>query len=192
MLSPINPIANRVAEGRRFASRSIVLTNLSSISCFAFRRKVIPAVEGETRAESIYPGGFVLSSSEEHATEYEDLGYAMLLLNKFSGGSMHNDGDDINFGEAVFYAQIEPVNKADYGKRTEMLKNIPDWQPKKGDVLAMVISEDIIKWVEVTGVTGQTLNSQHGVEYVLNVRDKLMHLDPFKQEDDLLEPDDSP
>lgn len=188
MLKPINSVANRVAEGRRFASRSVVITNLSSIECLVFRRSVVPAVEGESREDTIWEGGMMLSEQEEHATEYQEQGYAMLLLDKFSGGSIHSSGDDINSGEAMFYAQIEPFHYADYESKANMLRNTPDWKPEKGDILAMVVNADLIKWVEVVGVTGQSLHAQHGERYVLNIRDNLMHLEPFIHHEDLLKP----
>lgn len=189
MLKPINPIANRVAEGRRFASRSIVLTNLSRIECVVFRREVIPAEENQAREDTIWEGGLVLSDADEHATEYKKQGYAMLLMDKFSGGSIHSDGDDINSGEAIFYAQIEPFHYEDYESNSQMLRNTPEWKPKKGDIFAMVIAEGLIKWVEVMGVSGQSLHAQHGERYVLNIRDSLMHLEPFINQEQLLKPE---
>lgn len=189
MLKPINQVSNRVAEGRRMASRSIVLTSLSSIACVAYRRSVIGAEEGKTRAETIYEDGILLSEHGEHAIKYDDLGYVMLLLDKFTGGSIHSDGEDINSGEAVFYAQIEPFNYDDYGKTRQMLLSIPDWKPTKGDIFAMVVSESLIKWVEVVGVTGQSMHSHYGERYILNVRDKLMHLEPFISQEDVLKPE---
>lgn len=191
MLKPINSVANRVAEGRRFASRSVVITNLSSIECLVFRREVLPAVEGESREETIWEGGMLLSEHEEHATEYKEQGYAMMLLDKFTGGSIHSDGEGINSGEAMFYAQIEPFDYADYESKAQMLRNTPDWKPQKGDILAMVISEDVLKWVEVVGIPGQSLHAQHGERYALNIRDSLMHLEPFiSQEERLKTPSD--
>ncbi len=188
MLKPINNVANRVAEGRRFASRSIVLTNLSAIECKVFRRSVVPAEDNETRAETIWEGGMMLGDDDEHATEYQDQGFAMMLLDKFTGGSIHSDGEDINSGEAMFYAQIEPFHYADYESKSQMLRNTPDWEPVKGDIFAMVISKDVIKWAEVIGVSGQSLHAHHGKRYILNIRDRLMHLEPFITQDDVLKP----
>lgn len=188
MLKPINTISNRVADGKRFASRSIVISNLSAIACLVFRREVIPAEDGKSREETIWEGGMMLSSQEEHATEYKEQGFAILLLDKFSGGSIHSDGDDINSGEAIFYAQIEPFHYEDYEQKSQMMRNIPDWKPQKGDIFAMVISDDLIKWVEVVGITGQSLHAHHGERYVLNIRDSLMHLEPFTNQENLLEP----
>lgn len=188
MLKPINPIANRVAEGRKFASRSIVITSLSSIECHVYRRQVIPAEVGKEREETIWEGGMRLSDQEEHATEYKPIGYAMMLFDKFSGGSIHSNGDDINSEEAIFYVQIEPFYIDNYHSKNEMLRNIPDWQPKKGDIFALIIEDDLIKWVECVGSTGQSLHSHHGDRYIMNLRDSLMHLDPFKQHEELLKP----
>lgn len=188
MLKPINNVANRVVDGRRYASRSIVISKLSAIACFVFRRQTIPAVEGEAREETIWEGGQVLSDHEEHATEYVEQGYAMMVFDSFSGGSIHSDGDDINMGEALVYAQIEPFFFENYPNKSEMLRNVPDWKPKKGDVFGLVISENLIKWLECVGVTGQSVHASHGERYALNVRDSLMHLDPFKNHQDLMLP----
>lgn len=192
MLKPINNIANRVADGRRFASRSIVLTSLTAIACYVFRREVIAAEDGESRAETVWEGGMVLSEQDEHATEYKEQGYAMLMFDRFIAGSMHSDYGDINLGEALQYAQIEPFYIDNYQSKTDMLKNIPDWRPKKGDIFALVINEDLIKWMECVGISGQSLHGNHGERYALNVRDSLMHLDPFRTHEDLLKPASSP
>lgn len=188
MLKPISSVANRVAEGKRFASRSIVMTSFSAIESIVFRREVIPAEDGLERDETIWEGGMVLSDSDAHATEYKKQGYAIILLDKFSGGSIHSDGEDINSGEALFYAQIAPFHYEDYPSKSNMIRNTPDWKPQKGDIFAMIVSDDLIKWIEVIGVTGQSLHAHHGERYVLNVRDSLMHLEPFKNQENLLKP----
>lgn len=189
MLKPINSAAQRIADGRRYAARSIVMTNFSSVACYFYRRQIVSVENNIERDESIFPDGYVLSGSEHHATEYEYQGVAMALMDRFVGGSMHYAGDDVNSGENVMYAQIEPFHEENYGKASDMMRNKPDWSPKKGDVMAMVIDEDLIKWAEVVGVTGQNLQSNHGEKYVLNIRDKLMHLDPFKLHEDMLKPE---
>lgn len=188
MLKPINPISNRVAEGRKHASRAVVVSSLSSVSAFVFRREISPVKDGEGRYDTIYEGGLVLSDIDDHAVEYKEQGHAIVLFDHITGGSIHSDGDDTNIGEEVFYAQIEPIHFSDYGKRAQMLKNVPDWKPIKGDIFALVVSQDIIKWVEVLGISGQSLHSHYGERYVLNVRDRLMHLDPFKNHEEIMQP----
>lgn len=189
MLKPVRKEATRVADGRRFAARSIVITNLSSIECYVYRRNIVPINANEARQETIYAGAVVLSSQEEHATEYEDLGYAKLLFDHFSGGSLHNDMDDINSGDPIFYAQIEPFDLAYIESQRDMIRNVPDWQPKKGDIFALLISEDTIKWLECVGSQGQSIHSDYGNKYVLNLRDPLDHLEPFISQEDLLTPE---
>lgn len=193
MLKPINDITKRVADGRRFASRSIVITSLTAISCYVFRRHTIPAKEGESRAETVWQGGIVLSEHEEHATEYKEQGYAMLQFDRFSAGSLHTNGDnDINIGESVLNAQIEPFFIENYNSKADMLRNVPEWRPEKGDIFALVVEGDLIKWVECIGVSGQTLHAHHGETYALTFRDSLMHLDPFRVHEDLLKPASNP
>jgi hypothetical protein len=189
MLKPINNVANRIADGRRYASRSVVMTKFSSIECFVFRREIIPAEVGESREETIWEGGQILSESDEHATEYVEQGHAMILFDHFSGGSLHSDADDINSGEAILYAQIEPFHLDNYPNKGEMVKHVPDWVPKKGDVFGLVIRADLIKWLECIGVTGQSIHADHGERYILNVRDSLMHLEPFKDHQNIMLPE---
>ncbi len=179
MLKPIRKESNRVVDGRRFAARSVVLSNLSAIECYAYRREVEPVNNIESRNETIYVGAMVLSSQEEHATKYVDLGYAKILFNRFTGGSIHNDADDINSGEAIFNAQIEPFDIEFYESPRQMIRNVPDWTPKKGDIFALIIDSDTIKWIECVGVQGHNIHSDYGSTYILNVRDSLGHLEPF-------------
>ncbi|APV37724.1 hypothetical protein [Acinetobacter soli] len=187
MLRPIRQETNRVAAGRRLAARSIVITHLSALNSFVFRRQIDPIKDGETRAESVYPGAELLSTQEEHATSYKELGYAKVLLDSFIPGSVFNDYSDINVGEPAFNAQVEPffIENSESGR--EMLRNIPDWRPRKGDIFALIIDESTIKWIECVGSIGQSLTEDHGEKYVFNTRDSLSHLEPFKNQDELLE-----
>ena len=189
MLKPIRSESSRIADGRRIGVRTTVLTSLSSISCYVFARKVIPVVDTEERKETIYPGAEVLSSQEEHATEYEDKGYAKLLFDHYSSGSMYSDMSDITIGDPTFYALVEPFDIADIDSTRQMIRNIPDWQPSKGDIFALVVNGSILKWLECLGGGGQSLHSDHGVKYAFNVRDELSHLEPFITIADTLKPD---
>ena len=189
MLKPIRKESSRVVDGRRFAARSVVLSNLSAIECYAYRREVEPVNDVESRNETIYVGAMVLSSQEEHATKYVDLGYAKILFDRFTGGSIHNDADDINSGEAIFNAQIEPFDIEFYESPRQMIRHVPDWTPKKGDIFALIIDSDTIKWIECVGVQGHNIHSDYGSTYILNVRDSLEHLEPFIDQDELLKPE---
>lgn len=188
MLEPIRTESNRVTDGRRVAARSVVITSLSAINCYVFSRKVIPVVDNEQRQETIYPGAEVLGSQEEHATEYQDKGYAKLLFDRFSGGSMYSDMSDITIGESTFYGQVEPFNIDDKDSLRNMIRNVPDWQPAKGDIFALVVGGEIIKWLECIGSAGQSFNSDHGAKFAFNVRDELAHLEPFISIEDTLKP----
>lgn len=191
MLKPIRKESNQVADGRKFAARSIVMTSLAAIECYVFRRKVVPVNNTETRNQTIYAGAVVLSSQEEHATEYEELGYAKMLFDHFSGGSLHNDMDDINSGDSVFTAQIEPFDIAFIESQRAMIRHLPEWLPQKGDVFALIIDEDTIKWLECIGSSGQTIHADYGNKYMLNLRDSLEHLEPFISQDQLLKPENN-
>lgn len=188
MLKPISDVATRVADGRKFAARSVVLSHTSSVACVAFRRLVKPVESDKSRDETMFPDGLVFGSDDHHAIEYDFQGYSMLLVDRFFGGSMTNMGDDALNGDAVFMAQIEPFHIENYGDMNSMLTIKPDWMPKKGDIFAMIISDQILKWVEVIGITGQTMHGNHGEKYALNIRDRLEHLEVFIDQEQLLSP----
>lgn len=170
------------------AARSIVITSLSAGDCHVFRRYVDPVNDQQTRNETVYPGAEVLGSHEEHATRYELQGFAKLLFDRFTGGSIWSNSVDLNIGEATISAQVEPFNIEDYGLIKQMQSNIPDWTPEKGDIFALMISDQSIKWLECIGVKGISLPISHGVKYMFNVRDPLEHLEPFTSQEDLLKP----
>ncbi|ELY6121689.1 TPA: hypothetical protein LUJ82_003220 [Acinetobacter baumannii] len=188
MLKPIRKEATRVADGRRMAARSIVITSLSAVDCHVFRRYVEPVNQQEDRYATVYPGAEVLSSQEEHATRYEEQGYAKILFEHFVGGSMWSDGSGINIGEATIRAQVEPFHIEDYESIRQMQRNVPDWTPQKGDIFGLIIDENTVKWLECLGSTGQTLQGNHGEVYSFNVRDSLEHLEPFISQEELLKP----
>ncbi|MDH2636790.1 hypothetical protein QDS01_17925 [Acinetobacter nosocomialis] len=188
MLKPIRKEATRVADGRRMAARSVVITSLSAVDCHVFRRYVEPVNQKEDRYATVYPGAEVLSSQEEHATRYEEQGYAKILFEHFVGGSMWSDGSGINIGEATIRAQVEPFHIEDYESIRQMQRNVPDWAPQKGDIFGLIIDENTVKWLECLGATGQTLQGNHGEVYSFNVRDSLEHLEPFISQEELLKP----
>jgi hypothetical protein len=188
MLKPIRKEATRVADGRRMAARSIVITSLSAVDCHVFRRYVEPVSQQEDRYATVYPGAEVLSSQEEHATRYEEQGYAKILFDHFVGGSMWSDGSGINIGEATIRAQVEPFDIEDYESIRQMQRNVPDWKPQKGDIFGLIIDENTVKWLECLGSTGQSLQGNHGEVYAFNVRDSLEHLEPFISQEELLKP----
>lgn len=188
MLKPISNVATRIAEGRKRAARSMVLTHVSSVTCVAFRRGVKQVEADKSRDETMFPNGIVFSGDDQHAIDYDFQGYCMLLVDRFFGSTMTNMGDDVLSGDAMFMAQIEPFHIENYGDPNDMLNLNPDWQPKKGDIFAMIVGEKILKWVEVIGITGQTLHGNHGEKYALNIRDRLEHLEVFIQQEQILSP----
>jgi hypothetical protein len=194
MLKPITPIAANVSFGRKRLTRQVVLTSLAGIACYAYRREVIPYEADRTRDESIFPDGIVLSSEDHHATRYTEAGYATVMFDHFTGGSMQNDFDDINAGEAMMQAQIEPFKLEHYESQDfdQLIDDAPEWTPKKGDLFALVVADGLIKWMECIGVSGQSLHAQHGTRYMLNVRDRLTHLEPFISIENALLPESNP
>jgi hypothetical protein len=175
-----NPILNRVADGRRLASRSIVMTQISSIPCVVWRKKVNPITDGVEREDESWGGLGVLSESDEHAIEYEQLGLACLLLDRFTGGSVNSSRTLVDSGEESIIAQIEPYIDGLTGR--ELLVQLPEWVPKSGDMFGFLIGDDALIWLELVSIMGQSFMSDFGTKYLLNKRDNPISIEPFKTE----------
>lgn len=181
MKESINPIANSVANGRRRMARQMVLTAVASIPAFVFS-KVIKDTEQGDRASDVWGGLGVMSEEDEHAFDYEKKGFAMVLLDQFTGAALNKGLISVDGADASFMAQIEPFN--DDVDLHKQLENTAGWVPESGDIFCLMISEDFALWVENVGQQGQTLVSDFGVKYLLNKRDDLSYLAVFEKRPD--------
>lgn len=173
----INPIASRVAQGRHFGARQIVLSSLSSLDCAVFAKVIdgVAMAEQNDRDTFIYGDDIEkLSSGDEHAFSYQEKGVAKLLLDKFAGGAIHKDWANIDSSDNVFYGQIEPYT-LDKDFRDNVL-NRPNWQIASNDILAIVFDGAVVMYFEVVGIEGQSLVGNWGVKYRLNKRDDFAYL----------------
>lgn len=172
-----------VADGRRLASRSIVLQSLQSIPAFAFRKVILPIPNSKftNRADETW-GGLGVSSDiieDEHAFDYEPLGHAMMTVEQFIGGAVHDGGMLIQPDEVSMAGQVEPYDINLTGR--ERLQNIPTWQPKTGDLFCMLLGEENYLYMECVGRTGSSMMADFGVKYVFNQKFDLPFLPAFDE-----------
>lgn len=174
MFAP-NPITKRVTHGRHIAARQIVLSNLSSLDGVVFA-KVIDGAENINHRDQFIYGDEVekLSNADEHAFSYEYKGVAKLLFDRYSGGTLHKHSEYADADENTLYAQIEP-----YTLEMEIRENIlntPDWQIKTNDVIALAFDGNVVGYLEIVGISGQSIADEYGIKYKLNKRDDLNYL----------------
>lgn len=155
-------------DGRRLASRAIVLQSMQSIPCYCFRKEIIkvPNSAFDERLDETWGGLGVASDADEHAFDYVSLGHAMMTVERFMGGYVH-DGDGLVVpDEIAIMGLVEPYDIDLKGR--ERLQNVPEWTPKKGDVFCMLLDEDNYIYLECVGRTGSSLVSDFGAKYVFN------------------------
>lgn len=183
---------HQVANGRRRATRAIVLQSLQSIPCFVFRKVIVKVPDSyfDDRTDETWGGLGVASTMDEHAFDYEPLGYAMMTVEQFLGGAIHDNGMLIVPDEATMSGQVEPVVKeflqVDSRNRRQYFDTIPDWTPQKEDLFCLMIAPDDYIFMECVGKTGSSLMSDFGAKYVFNQKfnlDFIPNLDEGKIED---------
>lgn len=175
-----SPILEQVANGRRMAARSIVLSHLGAIPCQVWRKRIVPASAIQNRHDEVYGGIAVLSDSDDHAFEFDPIGYAKLLLDGFAGTIISSNRSMVDTDGESYIGQIEP-----YDPELELhlrVLTIPDWQVKNGDLFALLLSEHVILWLEVVSPLGQSIIADFGAKYILNKRDELTYIEPMKSE----------
>lgn len=181
MKGSINPIASRVVDGRKRMARQMVLTAIASIPAIVFSKRLIASEEGD-RQDS-WGGLGVMSEEDEQAFDYQEKGFAMVLLDQFTGAALNKGLISVDGADASFMAQIEPFdNDQNLFKQYE---NTTGWTPESGDVFCLLISENFAVWVENVGQQGQTIMGDFGVKYLLNKRDDLAYLDIFNKRPEL-------
>ena len=181
----LNSAVNRVANGRHLAARRVVMNTLGSIPSQVWRKRIIysnPADAG-LPVDPLSFEANALSIQDEPNYEYDHLGFAYVLADKFNGGVIHKNNSMNNPSDLTLIVQIAAYN-ADLETLTEQINEIPDTQFQEGDLLALMIYEGFIVWFEIVGITGQTLMSDFGKKYVLNRRDEL-GIDPIQSEVEL-------
>jgi len=124
-----------------------------------------------------------LSEMEEPDYEYLEHGYAYILVDKFTGANVLENHSMVDGADTAILAQVEPYD-FDLTDELQQIMQIPSWQPKEGDLFALLINPNLVLWLELVGMSGQTFMADFGKKYVFNKRDDLSHLEPFKTEFD--------
>lgn len=178
----LNNAVNRVANGRHLAARRVVMNTLGSIPAQVWRKRIVYSnpLDAEVPVDPLSFEANALSIQDEPNYEYDPLGFAFVLPDKFNGGVIHKNNSMNNPSELTIIAQIEAYD-AGLSTLAEQIKNIPDTQFLEGDLLGLMIYEGFMVWFEIVGTTGQTLMADFGKKYVLNRRDEL-GMDPVQGE----------
>lgn len=177
----ISTVVNQVANGRRLAARQVVMNALGTIPCQVWRKRVVQNDPATPAAIGLSWNSVVLSEQDEPDYEYDELGYAYMLLDRFVGANMLDNNSMVDGADAAVMAQIEPYSDVLTDKRQQVLQ-APDWLPKIGDLFALLIQPELILWLELVDITGQGMVSDFGKKYILNKRDDLFEKEPFKTE----------
>lgn len=175
MKGSINPIANSVVDGRKRLARQMVLTTISAIPAIVFSKRIIQSEDGDRM--DAWGGLGVMSEEDEQAFDYDEKGFAMVLLDQFTGAALNKGLIAVDGADASFMAQIEP-----FDNETDLFKqytNTTGWTPESGDVFCLMLSDDFSLWLENVGQQGQTIMGDFGVKYLLNKRDDLAYLGLF-------------
>ncbi|WP_410472117.1 hypothetical protein ACGTJS_11085 [Faucicola mancuniensis] len=170
-----------VANGRRLASRAIVLQSLQSIPAYAFKRVIVPITDSffDNRTDETWAGLGVASNADEHAFDYEPLGFAMVTIEQFIGGSIHDNNMIVTTDEVMIAGQVEPYYPNLKGR--DRLLQIPEWQPKKGDLFCLLLASDDYIYMECVGRTGSSIMADFGAKYVFNQKFNLDFLPVFDE-----------
>ncbi|SDC29015.1 hypothetical protein [Acinetobacter boissieri] len=170
----LNTAVNRVAGGRRLATRRIVMNTLATVPSQIWRKHVeySNAQDEATPNSALSFEALAVSAQDEPNYRYEHLGYAYVLIDHFNGGYVHKNQSFINPSDLSITAQIEPYDE-NLVTQLEQISNIPDVVLKEGDLLGLMIYQDFMLWFEIVGQTGQTMMADFGMKYILNRRDDL-------------------
>ncbi|MFV5251676.1 hypothetical protein ACNKGT_20140 [Acinetobacter baumannii] len=170
----LNRSVNQVANGRRLAARRVVMNALASIPAQIWRKEVIfnnPAEDSKPLDPLSFEAN-TLSIQDEPNYKYEYKGAAYVHFDKFNGGYIQKNFSMNNPSDLVLTAQVETFND-ELDDVLERIINIPDLIIKEGDLLGLMIYENLMLWFEIVNITGFSLMADFGSKYVLNRRDDL-------------------
>ncbi|MEG2564675.1 MAG: hypothetical protein RSA84_00485, partial [Acinetobacter sp.] len=148
----LNRAVSRVANARHMAARRIVMNTVASIPAQVWRKRIVysnPADAGKP-ADPLSFEANALSIQDEPNYEYDPVGHAFVLADKFNGGYIHKNSSMNNPSDLAILAQIE-VYDADLPTLAEQL---PDTVLNEGDLLGLMIDEGFILWFEIVGISG--------------------------------------
>lgn len=170
----------QVANGMRLSRRIVTMRNPKNIPAVVFRRKVLPAPNGNSDRHIDSWGGLgSIADSDEHAIDYEKLGHAMAIIVDSVGGTLHDNGTLIVPENFSAIAHIEPydINIKDNDER---LKTMPNWTLRKTDLVCLLLN-GYKDFYEITGTMAMGKLPQAGVRYLLAQRFDLYFLDALDE-----------
>jgi hypothetical protein len=179
----MKPVLNNLANGRRLAVRSVVMTALASFSCVTYRKEVIPIDNSGSARDDVTWGGIGVTQSaaqDDHAINYDFIGNSrLLLLDPYGGGNVLNNDSMVDMSAISAMALIEPYD-LDI-PLNQWAKIIPAWEIHKGDIVGMILgnSSNHLIFMEIVEVEGTSAMADYGRRYKLNKRDDLNNLEPF-------------
>lgn len=176
----MNPILTQLANGRRIAARSLIMGSMTASDSIIYRKSLIASPDEVDRHTDSWGGIGATTDQDDHAYEYTRLGKAKVMQDKFTGGAMLDNRDMVNPDDSSLIMLIEPYDEE--LPEDERAITIPDWEPKEGDLVAVLLRAGIAWWLEVVGITGQTLMADNGKRYLLNARDEMTYMEPFATE----------
>ena len=160
---------HQVTEQISKANRLVVLKHPNSFDC-TISRKIVSRVSGSSLGSMPTLGGLgVLSSEDESEVSWETIGRGKLLFSDSHVPSPHDDrSETINYGDIGYLALIEHLADDEY----------PDLiQPKKSDVIYIILLAGAAVAYEVTGVQADVSVPPYTRRYELQKRDELNYLD---------------
>lgn len=146
----LNRSVNQVANGRRLAARRVVMNALASIPAQIWRKEVIfnnPAEDSKPLDPLSFEAN-TLSIQDEPNYKYEYKGAAYVHFDKFNGGYIQKNFSMNNPSDLVLTAQVEPFND-ELEDVLDRIINIPDLILKEGDLLGLMIYENLMLWFEM-------------------------------------------
>ncbi|WP_034424531.1 hypothetical protein [Acinetobacter schindleri] len=170
----------QVVNGRRLATRRIVMNTLATVTAQVWRKEVVYTTDGNNPKSKLSFEALQTSQQDEPNYKYNHVGYASVLFDKFNGGYMSKNNAVNNPVEASLMAQIEPFDMT-LPTIDDQIFKVPKWVIKEGDILGLMLYGEHVVWVEVVNLNGQTVMPDFGIKYTLNRRDDLM-IEPIRGE----------
>lgn len=161
---------NNIPERLSALARQVVIRHPNAIPAFAFRRVLTRVDEtgGVLGGAPLFGGVADLDSDEDAEFDLEDLGEAYFLpLGAYEPAAEVDRGDAIVQG-AQFECRIEPADFEDDGF-------IPEWSPKKGDIIVVLIGQDVRLPYSISNVSGGVNIPPYTRKFLVEPRDDLRH-----------------
>ncbi|WP_428383744.1 hypothetical protein [Nevskia ramosa] len=179
---------NRVAVSVNFSVRQVVLRHPNSIDCAVYRKQVIRTeqIDGQDSEFAGSPtlgGAGVLNSEDEAEFDYIERGDArMRMIGTYEPSDINDRGDaelQATQGEAQIVSLAAPEEDGFF-------------IPEKNDIVIAFLGAGIAVAYEVVQPIGSISIQPYPVRFLLNPRDDLNYIEPFKSLPGEAPPEDGP